>query len=458
MVPEPARRPCQRVGLALAVVALFAGCTEQPRDIEVVAPMNATEDSASTSTVSTVRPARVSTRLADTEFGRRIAVAVRSSPALLSASAAMREAEAGVQAESGAFMPEVSLGAEATSALNGSSRTTPLVEVTQLIYDGGASRSRTAAAQARVVQSRSDRISELSTAAYEAVRAHQDLYSARQRLRLAERNRGAHARILSQIEERVTAGAGASADLETARSRLASARSREVEARVQRDRAISAYRQVFNTMPPATISGTPKAPPLPGDGDLQITHNSPRLRSLSASLKAAEGDLAAARAARRPMVSFGVTGQRDLEKSGVDVGVNLGLDYDLGLQGRQKAAIRRAEARMQQLEAEREALRRDIVRSLADVRADQRAGSARIAAARDAVNANEAAVAAALDRFSIGRQNLLGLLDAQRDLYNAGEALITAERELALTGYAALSLTGDILDAFDIVADLDRGI
>lgn len=452
MVREPARYPILRVGLVLIAGILLAGCARQAGDTEPAEPLNATADAVMPVAAT---QARVSTRLADSEFGQRVAVAVRTSPALLMASAAMREAEAGVQAESGAFMPEVSLGAEATSALNGSSRTTPLVEVTQLIYDGGASRSRTAAAQARVVQSRSDRIAELSTAAYEAVRAHQDLHSARQRLHLAERNRSAHARILSQIEQRVNAGAGAGADLETARSRLASARTREVEARVNRDRAISAYRQVFDTMPPASVSATPKAPPLPAQSDAQITNDSPRLRSLNASLKAAEGDLAAARAARRPMVSFGVTGQRDLNNNGVDVGVNLGLDYDLGLQGRQKAAIRRAEARMQQLEAEREALRRDIARSLADVRADQRAGYARIAAARDAVNANEAAVAAAQDRFSIGRQNLLGLLDAQRDLYNAGEALIAAEREMALTGYAALSLTGDILDAFDIAAGLD---
>lgn len=452
MTREPARYPSWRVGLVLAAATLFMGCAKQQDENGPATPMNAMADSSVTSRSV---PARVSTRLANTEFGRRVAVAVRTSPALLAANAAMREAEAGVQAESGAFMPEVTLGAQATSGNNDSSRTTPLVEVTQLIYDGGASRSRTAAAQARVVQSRSDRIAELATAAYEAVRAHHELHSARQRLQLAERNRAAHGRILSQIEERVNAGAGAGADLETARSRLATARTREVEARVNRDRAIASYRQVFDTTPPASVSTTPKAPPMPVGNDAQIIKDSPRLRSLNASLKAAEGDLAAAEAARRPMVSFGVTGQRDLDNSGVDVGVNLGLDYDLGLQGRQKAAIRRAQARMQQLEAERESLKRDIARSLANVRADQSAGNARIAAARDAVNANEAAVAAAQDQFSIGRQNLMGLLDAQRDLYNAGESLIAAQRELALTGYAALSLTGDILSAFNIVVDPD---
>ena len=43
------------------------------------------------------------------------------------------------------------------------------------------------------------------------------------------------------------------------------------------------------------------------------------------------------------------------------------------------------------------------------------------------------------------------MLDAQRDLFDAGETLIVAKRELALSGYAALALTGDILDAFGIV-------
>lgn len=48
------------------------------------------------------------------------------------------------------------------------------------------------------------------------------------------------------------------------------------------------------------------------------------------------------------------------------------------------------------------------------------------------------------------------LLDAQRDAFLAGEALLVAERDLTLSGYAALALTGDILDVFGIVLPAAR--
>ncbi|MFU8899337.1 MAG: TolC family protein, partial [Roseinatronobacter sp.] len=129
---------------------------------------------------------------------------------------------------------------------------------------------------------------------------------------------------------------------------------------------------------------------------------------------------------------------------------NLDVVYDPGAPGSQQARIRAAEAQLDAVRAEREGLARDIARALADLRSDQRAGAARVAAAREAVTANRATVDASREEFSIGRRSLLGLLDAQRDLFEANETLIAAEREVALSGYAALALTGDILDAFAI--------
>ena len=53
-------------------------------------------------------------------------------------------------------------------------------------------------------------------------------------------------------------------------------------------------------------------------------------------------------------------------------------------------------------------------------------------------------------QFRIGRRTLIEILDAQRDLVNAQERLIFAEQNFFLTNYAALSLTGDILDLLGI--------
>ena len=439
------RLPFRRAALAGLGLALLAGCADTPGAVDPAAEAPGTIASAR------AEP-RVSTRLTETAFGQSIAQATLSSPDRLAAAARVREAEAGLRAETGAFRPQVSLGAEATTRIGGGSDATPLVRVRQLIYDGGATRGRQAAAQARVVQSESDRLGALAALTYEAVEVWHDLRAARQRLALAERNQRAHRQFLRQIEDRAAAGAGAGPEVLTARSRLANATTRAVEAQARVERASAAYVRAFGQPPRGDLAAAPPAPALPAGAEAEVIAASPRLRSLQAAVKAAEGDLAAARAARRPAISLGGTGRRGGDGRRVDAGLSLEIDYDLGTQGRRAAAAQAAEARLQGLEAERESVTRDIARALADLRADQRAGAARLTAARDAVAANEAAVEAAREQFSIGRQSLSGLLDAQRDLFEASEALIAAERELALTGYAALSLTGDILDAFGIMA------
>lgn len=440
--------PIARIALAGFGLALLAACAEGPG---ATGPVPG--DSDPVPVAAAPSEPRVLTRLAGTVFGQSIAQAAITSPDRQAAAARVREAEAGLQAETGAFRPQVSLGAEATTRIGGGSDATPLVRVRQLIYDGGASRGRQAAAQARVVQSESDRLGALAALTYDAVEVWHDLRAARQRLALAERNQRAHRQFLAQIEDRAAAGAGAEPEVLTARSRLANATTRAIEAQARLERATAAYVRAFGQAPRGDLAAAPPAPALPAGPEAEVIATSPRLRSLQAAIKAAEGDLAAARAARRPAVSLGGTGRRGGDGRRVDAGLSLEIDYDLGTQGRRAAAVQAAEARLQGLEAARESIRRDIARALADLRADQRAGSARLAAARDAVAANEAAVEAARGQFSIGRQSLAGLLDAQRDLFEASEALIAAERELALTGYAALSLTGDILDAFGIVAD-----
>lgn len=190
------------------------------------------------------------------------------------------------------------------------------------------------------------------------------------------------------------------------------------------------------------------APPLP-DGEADVLDQSPRLRAANATLKAAEADLVAASARRQPGVELGATGQR-ASGGGGDLALDLTLNYSLDTRGERRAAVDAAQARLDAAQAERDTLLRDVREALAFVRTDQSAGEARVIAARQAVASNAASVDAAREQFSIGRRSMVDLLDAQRDDVRAEDTLIRAEQERFLTDYAALALTGDILDLFDI--------
>lgn len=395
--------------------------------------------------------ARVTNRLAETPFGRSVAQAIRNSPDLTRASAELRGAQAERKATEGAFLPEVSLGAEAGGRSVGSRTTsdaTPFIRVSQLVYDGGVSRGEETAAYARVLEQRGARLETASAAALRAVETHADLMAARQMRDLAVSNLAVHRDVLSQIEERRRSGAGVQSEVLTAQSRLADAETRAVDARTRVERAEAQYVAIFGQPPGASLPAVIRAPDLPGDTDA-IVGQSPRIRAMSARLAARRAELATAQARGLPQVEMGATGRR-ADGGEADLSLDLVLNYSFDSRGDRAAAIESAAADVSATEAEREALDREIRRALAFVQADARAGRARIGSARAATRANARNVEAVRDQFSVGRSQLLDLLDAQRDYVAAQRTLIEAEREDLLTGYAALALTGDILDAFGV--------
>jgi outer membrane protein, adhesin transport system len=390
--------------------------------------------------------ARIAASPAAGEFGVSVRVAVETHPQLAASNASVRAAQARADAESRNQLPTLSFGATVASLNNGgvTGLISPLLQVTQLVFDGGDAASRRVGAKARVFEARGERLELASAVALQAVGAWLDLRAARERLRIASENERAHARILSQLEDRAEAGVGANTDVLTARARLATARARAAEARARSGRAESAFAQIFGRAGPAQVGVAPVAPALPAVTEAELIALSPRILGLDARITTARANLERAKAGRSPEVTLQGAAQRGGGSADVDV------RYQPGAPGSKAALIRAAEADLDALRAERVAMARDIERALADLRTDQRAGAARVQAAREAVRAHRATVDASREEFSIGRRSLLGLLDAERDLFDASETLIAAEREVALSGYAALALTGDILDAFAV--------
>jgi len=430
-------------GLLLALALPMAACTEAPD----LAPIAASLGPGTAG----LGADRVPDAVARAPFGRQIAAAVTDEPVLRGSAAEIRAARADKRAADGAFRPDISIGASARREVFDSgteSSASPFVRVSQLVYDAGAARADQRGAEARVFESTARQIETGSRVTLEAVEAYKGLSTARRLLTVAQENQRVLQDLADQIEERVRSGAGSTADSLTARSRLADAETQRVDARARLDRAEATFRRLFGEVPDR-LAREVAAPPLPSD-TADVLDQSPRLRAATAAVKAAEADLAAARARRWPGVEVGATGRESLSGGGTDVAFDLTLDYSLDSRGNLRAAIDAAEARRDAAAADRDALRRDVREALAFVRTDQAAGTARVAAARDAVDSNEASVAAAREQFRIGRRGIVDLLDAQRDLVRAQETLIAAERERFLTDYAALALTGDILDAFDI--------
>ncbi|WP_170762977.1 TolC family protein [Ruegeria lacuscaerulensis] len=423
------------------LVALSSACAPAPDLTKVEASFSKGSVGAGASLPSL--------QLAQSGFGQRVRAAVETSPELAQSASRLVVASANEDVAKGAFLPQFSVGLNARSERIASdlADVSPYLRISQLVYDGGAASGNLVAAQARVLESRGDRLQTAAATALSAIEAYVVVLDRRKLLDISTQNVAAHEELVLQTTERSAKGAGSNADVQAARSRMADARTRFADAKARLDRAEAQFREVFG-VPSGDLPPPVEAPNL-SRTDMQIITDSPQVRRANAALLAAKAERTAALARRQPDVRVAAFADRD-DSNDANFGVDLAFNYELDTTGQRRASIAAAEARVKEAEFERESVIRIIRRELGFVRSDQQAGAERLQAARSAVQANADSVAAARAQFTIGRRSLIEILDAQRDFVNAQERLILAEQSFFLTNYAALSLTGDILDLLGI--------
>ncbi|EEE35734.1 outer membrane efflux protein [Rhodobacteraceae bacterium KLH11] len=426
----------------MVVLATLSACSTPP-------DLSGSEASFASGTIG-AKAVSPSSSLTKSAFGQRVRLAVQDSPTVARSNSDMDIAQANQDAARGAFLPQVSLGVNARSdrTFANTGDVTPYLRVSQLVYDGGAARNDLTAARARVLESRGDQIQAAAATALASIETYVLVLDRRQLLEITRKNVTTHEEIEQQIAERLSGGLGSNADMLTAQSRVADARTRFADAQARVDRAEARFREVFGTPPPEKLQPPMPAPNL-NRSDAQIVLDSPQIRRANASVLAARAEWAAAQARRNPDVRVAAFADHD-DFEDADFGVDLSVNYQLDSTGQRRAAIAAAAAQIKQAEADREILIREIGRELGFIRSDQKAGADRLRQARLAKQANADSVTAARAQFTIGRRSLIEILDAQRDYVNAQERLILAEQSFFLTNYAALSLTGDILDLLGI--------
>ncbi|MFM2151431.1 MAG: hypothetical protein RLZZ187_3737 [Pseudomonadota bacterium] len=397
-------------------------------------------------------PARIAPSVAPTPFGREVVRAVRADPLLAGSEARVRGSTAELDGTRALAMPQISVGLDLVAGVLGvttGTRYLPVVQVSQLLFDGGRMRARMEGARLGVAGRMIERDTLAAQITLNAAEAWLELAHQRRLIEVARRNLAVHEGYIGQLDERLQAGTGIQGDLEMARGRLGTAAARAATVQADLERAEANFARIFGAVSTA-LSPVPPAPPLPPGTESDLIANSPRLRGLDAAITVSQAAVEAAEASWWPSVTVGVRGQFDPETGRSGVETFGSPRYDVFTGGQQAAAVGQAAARLEELRADRRQLEREIVRTLAVLRSDARAGVQRLRATRDSVRANQGSVASARERFAIGRASILQLLDAQRDLASAEELASVAERDLLLSGYAALALTGDIVHAFDL--------
>lgn len=327
------------------------------------------------------------------------------------------------------------------------------LSASQLIFDGGATLARIRSARAlddEYKNALSTRINDLALSAltaYQDVAAHQALtaFSAAFLRR--------HEQILKSVKERERLGAGSKADVTRAFARLAASRARLVQIQESARFADIIYEEFFGAAPDRLTRPVLNAPGMESRNEVIATalENNPDIAVAQARADARQADFKAAKGARLPEVRLSVdTVKYDIFDNGDDFDMRAGLNvnYNIFGGGARAADIALARSRARKEKYNEEQVRQDVARESAMAYERVNSAGLRLAALADALVANDETRELVLERYKLSRGDLIDVLQAENDYFEAGVAYLNGLSGRDIAVYALMEHTGDLLRHF----------
>ncbi len=337
------------------------------------------------------------------------------------------------------------------------------VSASQLIFDGGATINRIRSARAldaEYANALEVRINDLALSAltaYHDVAAHQALtVFARDFIKRQQS-------ILADVKTRERLGAGSKADVTRAEARLAAARARLADISESKRVADIRYEEFFGEAPPPLTR--PAMAPAGAETRNEIVATAldinPEIAAAAARADARQADFKATRSARLPEVRLSVDAQKyDIFDSGNDFDVRAGVsvNYNIFSGGARAADIAVARSRAEREKFNEEQVRKDVAREAAMAFERLHGADERLDALGDSLVANDITRDLVLERYKLSRGDLIDVLQAENDYFEAGVAYVIALSGHDMAGYALMEHTGDLLKMFSPQMDYETAI
>lgn len=327
------------------------------------------------------------------------------------------------------------------------------VSASQLVFDGGAAIQRIRSARARHREFENAISTRINDLAISALTAYHDLATHQALVQLADAVVARHREILGDVIERERLGAGSRADITRAEARLAAARARRAEIAESARLAEIRYEEFFGEPAGALIR--------PSLADLVVDSRSeaidaalrlnPELAVAEARADASRAEFRAAQGARFPEVRVSVDAVKfDVFEGGDDFDVRAGLnvDYDIFGGGARAATIKEASSRARQARFVEDETRQDITREAAMAYERVEGSGDRLSALEAAVIAHDKTRDLVLERYRVARGDLIDVLQAENDYFEAAVGYLTGLATRDLSAYALMEHTGDLIKQF----------
>lgn len=329
------------------------------------------------------------------------------------------------------------------------------ITVTQMLFDGFQTRSRVAQAENRYASASYHAMDVRNQMALRAAEAYLGVLHAREILALAEQNLDTHNSYLGKLNDRLSSGRSARADVEQVQGRLALAQANVIAAKGDLKKAEAGYLEAVGEMPADPVKGATPFNAIPNTTTSAIQRamaNSPVIASAMADIKAANAELAEAKSVFCPRITVEGGASRNWNLDGIN-GPNHDMSamlmyrqnlYNGGHDVAQRAErVERVKEAQDMLEKERREVEQAVVESYARLEA----ANARLEPLAQHVQAAQQSRDAYLGQFDLGQRTLLDLLDSEVELTDAKSALIDGKYETDAAAYAVLAHMGDLAPA-----------
>ena len=328
------------------------------------------------------------------------------------------------------------------------------VDLSLPLYTGGRVKNSVKGAKTRVEAGRATLRAVEGDVFTEAVAAYMDVIRDRAVVELNRNNVRVLSTNLEATSDRFQIGDLTRTDVAQSEARLQQGRARLAVAQGNLTSSEAVYRRVIGH-PPGELAPPPPLPPLPSSEDEAVRialSDNPDLLAAQRFAVAAGYDVKVAEGGRLPSVSGVLAGDYVNQITG-DTGVfdnRAGTATRVGLSGTVPifqggligGRVRQAQAIEGQAFEQVIGTERSVVASTRASYANYHAAEEAIRAQTVAVKANELALEGVRAEQSVGTRTVLDVLDAEQELLNAQVLLVTAQRDLYVTGFQLLNAMG----------------
>lgn len=328
---------------------------------------------------------------------------------------------------------------------------TTALQLTQNVFTGGRTLYGARQAEASVMAGRENLRTVEQTTLLDAVTAYMNVMRDLAVVDLRRKNVQVLQRQLEASQDRFSVGEITRTDVAQSEARLSLSQTNLIRAEAALIASRSNYERVIGQAP-GTLEAVPPLPALPqseAEAMQLATSSNPSLEAARHAERAAGNGVAAAKGGLLPTVSLDASIQHAEEPSAFSNRSTttslLGrVNIPLYQSGAQYSAIREAKHRESQSRLQMTATLRQVEEGVRNAWEQLRSARAAIGSNREQVKANEIALDGVRQEAQVGSRTTLDVLDAEQELLDSQVALVGAERDEYVAGYALLSATGQL--------------